>query len=112
MDLYKPRFAGPEPAPYIELIGPNAELWEFNERDDQNYVKGDAAEFCHVVTQGRNIEDVELEVLGGPATEWMKIAQCFLQALQKILLCQDHERKIFLSRRIPSRDHSLKVLAD
>ena len=67
----------PEPAPYIELIGPNAELWEFNERDDQNYVKGDAAEFCHVVTQGRNIEDVELEVLGGPATEWMKIAQCF-----------------------------------
>ena len=65
----------PEPAPYIELTV--LTQVEFNERDDQNYVKGDAAEFCHVVTQGRNIEDVELEVLGGPATEWMKIAQCF-----------------------------------
>ena len=67
----------PQPAPYVELIGPSAVRWEFNERDDQNYVKGDAAEFCHVVTQGRNIHDVELEVFGEPATKWMKIAQCF-----------------------------------
>ena len=67
----------PGPAPYIELIGPNGAKWQFNEWNDQNYVRGDAAEFCHVVTQGRNIQDVGLEVLGESATEWMKIAQCF-----------------------------------
>ena len=67
----------PGPAPYIELIGPNGATWKFNEWNDQNYIKGDAAEFCHVVTQGRNIQDVELEVIGESATEWMRIAQCF-----------------------------------
>ena len=63
MDFHKSRFADSGPAPYIELIGPNGAKWRFNEWSDQNYVKGDAAEFCHVVTQGRNIHDVGLEVL-------------------------------------------------
>ncbi|MBT5442871.1 MAG: TIGR03084 family protein, partial [Gammaproteobacteria bacterium] len=44
---------------------------------DKNCVTGDAVEFCHVVTQGRNIADVNLDVVGEPATLWMNIAQCF-----------------------------------
>jgi uncharacterized protein (TIGR03084 family) len=67
----------PGPAPYVQLTAPDGDLWEFNDPDDSNCVEGDAAEFCHVVTQGRNIADVNLRVVGEPATRWMEIAQCF-----------------------------------
>ena len=67
----------PGPAPYVKLTSPSGQIWEFNEPSADNYVAGDAAEFCHVVTQGRNIADVHLTVVGEPATQWMAIAQCF-----------------------------------
>ncbi len=67
----------PGPAPYVRLISPEGDVWEFNEPSSENYVSGDAVDFCHVVTQGRNIADVDLEVVGQPANEWMRIAQCF-----------------------------------
>ncbi len=67
----------PGPVPYVKLTGPNGDIWEFNEPDENNMVEGDAAEFCHVVTQGRNIQDVNLKVVGEPATTWMAVAQCF-----------------------------------
>ena len=67
----------PGPAPYVKLTAPSGETWAWGEPDADNYVEGDAAEFCHVVTQGRNIQDVNLTVVGEPATAWMAIAQCF-----------------------------------
>lgn len=67
----------PVPAPFVDLTSPGGENWAFNESNTDNYIRGDAVDFCHVVTQGRNIQDVNLEVVGEPATEWMRIAQCF-----------------------------------
>ena len=67
----------PGPAPYVNLVSPTGESWTFNDRDEDNKVEGSAVDFCHVVTQGRNIRDVNLIVIGKPATEWMAIAQCF-----------------------------------
>ncbi len=67
----------PGPAPHVRLTGPGGEIWEFNEVSEDNRIEGDAAEFCHVVTQGRNIAEVNLTVIGEPATRWMAIAQCF-----------------------------------
>ena len=67
----------PGPAPYVRLVSPEGDIWEFNDPSDENCVIGDAVEFCHVVTQGRNIADVNLDVVGEPATLWMDIAQCF-----------------------------------
>ncbi len=67
----------PGPAPYVKLTSPEGTIWEFNEPDETNMVEGDAVEFCHVVTQGRNIQDVNLTVVGEPAQKWMDIAQCF-----------------------------------
>ncbi len=67
----------PGSAPYVRLSAPSGEIWEFNEPDEQNRVEGDAVDFCHVVTQGRNIADVNLTVVGEPAEQWMAIAQCF-----------------------------------
>jgi hypothetical protein len=40
-------------------------------------VEGAALEFCQVVTQGRNIVDVDLTLVGEVAEKWMSIAQCF-----------------------------------
>jgi len=67
----------PCPAPCVRLTAPDGGTWEFNEPQESNMVAGDAAEFCHVVTQGRNIADVNLSVIGEPASSWMAIAQCF-----------------------------------
>lgn len=67
----------PGEPPYVKLTAPSGETWEFNDPSEDNYVAGDAAEFCHVVTQGRNIRDVDLTVVGEPAQKWMAVAQCF-----------------------------------
>ncbi|MEO2168538.1 MAG: TIGR03084 family metal-binding protein, partial [bacterium] len=67
----------PGPPPHVRLKAPSGEVWDYGEPSDEEYVKGSAVEFCHVVTQGRNIADVHLEVKGPVATRWMAVAQCF-----------------------------------
>ncbi len=67
----------PGAPPYVRLVAPSGEIWEWNDPSETDYVKGSAAEFCHVVTQGRNVKDTSLDVGGEVATEWMNIAQCF-----------------------------------
>jgi uncharacterized protein (TIGR03083 family) len=61
----------------IGMIAPSGEIWEWNEPSETECIRGEAVDFCHVVTQGRNIADVGLEVRGPIATQWMSIAQCF-----------------------------------
>ena len=63
--------------PYVRLTAPSGEIWEWNEPSGANKVEGDAVEFCHVVTQGRNVADTDLDVVGETATRWMAVAQCF-----------------------------------
>ncbi|MGI9323481.1 MAG: TIGR03084 family metal-binding protein [Pseudomonadales bacterium] len=67
----------PGPPSHVRLTAPDGGLWEFNDPDPANMIEGDAVAFCHVVTQGRNIQDVDLKVVGEPASKWMEIAQCF-----------------------------------
>ena len=67
----------PELIPYVRLIGPSGTVWEWNECSTDNLLEGSAVEFAHVVTQGRNIQDVNLKVRGQSAAAWMEIAQCF-----------------------------------
>ena len=67
----------PEEVPYVRLTAPSGAIWEWNEPSDANRVEGSAVEFCHVVTQGRNIADCKLTVVGDAATRWMAMAQCF-----------------------------------
>jgi uncharacterized protein (TIGR03084 family) len=67
----------PPDVPYVRLAAPSGEIWEWNDANDDNKVEGLATEFCHVVTQGRNVADTQLEVVGETATRWMAIAQCF-----------------------------------
>ncbi len=67
----------PGPAPHVRLVAPSGEVWEWNEPSETEWIRGDAVDFCHVVTQGRNVADTALEVSGPVATRWMSIAQCF-----------------------------------
>tara|TARA_B100001179_G_scaffold220020_1_gene194161 strand:- start:604 stop:1404 length:801 start_codon:yes stop_codon:yes gene_type:complete len=67
----------PKDIPYVEIKAPSGEIWEWNEPNNNNFVKGLASDFCHVVTQGRNVKETKLEVVGKTASEWMSIAQCF-----------------------------------
>jgi uncharacterized protein (TIGR03084 family) len=67
----------PTAKPYVRLVAPSGEIWEWNEPGESESIRGDAVDFCRVVTQGRNIADTALEVVGEVATRWMSIAQCF-----------------------------------
>lgn len=67
----------PGAPPYVRLEAPSGAVWEWQEPSDEDYVRGTAVDFCHVVTQGRNVADTALEVVGPVATRWMAIAQCF-----------------------------------
>ena len=67
----------PSPVPHVRLEAPSGAVWEWNDPSDEHLVAGAAAEFAHVVTQGRNIADCSLTVRGDSAKSWMAIAQCF-----------------------------------
>lgn len=67
----------PEDKPYVKLTAPSGEIWEWETPSSENFVEGNAEEFCQVVTQVRNIADTSLKVVGKTATLWMSIAQCF-----------------------------------
>ena len=73
----------PEEVPYLKLISPSGKLWEFNEKNKSNYIEGLGEEFCQVVTQVRNIKDVNLKTYGPISKKWMSIAQCFAGKAQK-----------------------------
>jgi len=67
----------PGPPPYVRLSAPSGESWQWNEPSETERIRGQALDFCQVVTQVRNIADTALEVIGPVATRWMAIAQCF-----------------------------------
>jgi uncharacterized protein (TIGR03084 family) len=67
----------PPASPYVRLESPSGLTWEWNSPSDSESVIGSAVDFCHVVTQARNVHDTQLCVTGATATAWLSIAQCF-----------------------------------
>ncbi|WP_373487544.1 TIGR03084 family metal-binding protein [Blastomonas sp.] len=67
----------PQPMPQLLLTAPSGEVWTFGDAVVGERIEGQAAEFCQVVTQTRNLADTALQVTGPNATAWMAIAQCF-----------------------------------
>jgi uncharacterized protein (TIGR03084 family) len=60
----------------VELLAPSGDKWEWNE-STTDLVRGDALDFCLVVTQRRHLADTQLVVEGPLASDWMQIAQAF-----------------------------------
>jgi uncharacterized protein (TIGR03084 family) len=71
------RMEPPGPMPLLRLASPSGVVWEYGEQSNSGLITGSATEFCHVVTQCRNIADTSLEVFGDVAHQWMEVAQCF-----------------------------------
>ena len=61
----------------IELRAPDGEHWRWGSVGASDHVRGDALEFCLVVTQRRHVAETALVVEGPGATAWMSIAQAF-----------------------------------
>jgi uncharacterized protein (TIGR03084 family) len=60
----------------VELVAPSGAMWEWN-ASSTDVVRGDALDFCLVVTQRRHLADTNLVVEGPLASDWMEIAQAF-----------------------------------
>jgi uncharacterized protein (TIGR03084 family) len=67
----------PSIAPLVSLTAPSGAIWEYNAPSDVERIEGLASDFCHVVTQNRNVADTRLKVTGEIAQSWMRVAQCF-----------------------------------
>jgi uncharacterized protein (TIGR03084 family) len=67
----------PERPVRVELTGPDGEPWTWGQEDAADAVRGTALDFCLLVTQRRHRDDLDLQVTGSAAEEWMGIAQAF-----------------------------------
>ena len=61
----------------VELRGPSGDTWAFGPAGAPDVVRGPALDFCLAVTQRRHLADLDLELRGPTAEEWMSIAQAF-----------------------------------
>lgn len=67
----------PDVTPYVQLRAPSGATWAWGDSASSDHVRGDAVEFCQVVTQVRHVADTSLDITGASAAAWMAIAQCF-----------------------------------
>ena len=66
----------PEPV-WVELTGPDGDLWTWGPGHAANRVTGPALDFCLLVTQRRHRADTAVRAEGHVADQWLSIAQAF-----------------------------------
>lgn len=70
--------AVPEQPPRVELCLPTTgDVWTWGDEGGTDVVRGDALDFCLVVTQRRHPADTGLHVAGPVARQWLAMAQAF-----------------------------------
>ena len=67
----------PPREPYVELAAPDGDTWRWGEPSGEEWIRGQAEDFCLVVTQRRHAADTSLAHGGEGTAAWLKIAQCF-----------------------------------
>ncbi|MFM7068246.1 MAG: TIGR03084 family metal-binding protein [Actinomycetes bacterium] len=67
----------PETALRVEAISPSGLVWTWGPPDAVDVVRGTALDLSLLVTQRRHRSDLELDVSGPAATEWVSFAQAF-----------------------------------
>jgi uncharacterized protein (TIGR03084 family) len=63
--------------PYVVLEAPDGSEWIWGDPATPFSVRGQALDFCRVVTQRRAVEDTDLVRIGAPAEQWLHVAQAF-----------------------------------
>jgi uncharacterized protein (TIGR03084 family) len=61
----------------VELAAPDGSTWSWGPPDAADRVRGDALDFCLLVTQRRHPADTGLSVTGPVAAAWLNLAQAF-----------------------------------
>jgi uncharacterized protein (TIGR03084 family) len=61
----------------VELVAPDGSAWVWGDDGAVDVVRGPALDFCLLVTQRRHRDDLDLDVSGPAAEEWVGIAQAF-----------------------------------
>jgi uncharacterized protein (TIGR03084 family) len=67
----------PDVPVFVSLTAPSGAEWTWGDESAADSVRGPALDFCLRVTQRRVLEDLDLQVTGDAAVEWMAIAQAF-----------------------------------
>ncbi|AEF38894.1 TIGR03084 family metal-binding protein [Hoyosella subflava] len=61
----------------VELTAPDGTIWSWGPEDASQRVTGTALDFCCLVTQRRNITELDVGATGPDAEKWLTIAQAF-----------------------------------
>ncbi len=61
----------------IDLVAPSGEVWSYGPEDAAQTLTGSAYDFCLLVTQRRNLDDLDLVATGPDVETWVGIAQAF-----------------------------------
>lgn len=71
----------PPSAPFrVELVGPEGDAWTWGPDDAPQRVTAPALDFCLLVTQRRNRDDLAVQAAGPDAEAWLSLAQAFAGA--------------------------------
>jgi uncharacterized protein (TIGR03084 family) len=61
----------------VELAAPDGSTWSWGPAGAKDLVRGDALDFCLLVTQRRHRADTRLTTAGPVAGAWLDLAQAF-----------------------------------
>jgi uncharacterized protein (TIGR03084 family) len=64
----------------VDLVAPDGGRWTWGDGSAADVVRGPALDFCLLVTQRRHRDDLDLDVTGAAAEQWVGIAQAFAGA--------------------------------
>jgi uncharacterized protein (TIGR03084 family) len=67
----------PDVPVFVALAAPSGAEWTWGDVDAADSVRGSALDFCLLVTQRRLLDELDLQVTGEAAAEWLSIAQAF-----------------------------------
>lgn len=67
----------PEAAVRVELTAPDGGLWKMGSEAAEDVVRGDAEQFCLVLTRRRHVADAALTAEGPAAQEWLQVGQTY-----------------------------------
>ena len=78
---------------YVELTGPQQQVWTWGDPGAENTVRGSAWDFALLVTQRAELSQLDLQITGDDAAEWASIAQAFAGAPKSVVRARQAERQ-------------------
>ena len=78
---------------YVELTGPQQQVWTWGSPEAENTVHGSAWDFALLVTQRAELSELDLRITGDDAAQWASIAQAFAGSPKSAVRARQAERR-------------------